>query len=261
MIIGNMLFLNMPHHDIFLIMHMLSRLERLDLLESWLKSDEPLVLKYVAAELGVSLRTIHRDIDILRERGVPVEADRGRGGGVRLQSTWGVGHINLTYEEVIDLLVGLAISEHQSHSLQMAKTSSIRRKLLSTFSSSDQRRLANLRDRIRTGASSSQHVISTFSQSGIQVGDTVKRAFLTMRAIKIRYQDVDGKLTTRTVEPHYLVLNPPVWYVMCWDRLRNDVRTFRCDRIGSAVVIDDTFKLRIWSDFELAMKGNITSRI
>ncbi len=242
-------------------MHMLTRLERLDLLESWLKSDEPLVLKQVAAEMGVSLRTIHRDIDILRERGVPIETDRGRGGGVRLQSTWGIGRINLTYEEVIDLLIGLAISEHLSQSMQMAKTSSIRRKLLSTFSTSDQRRLASLRDRIRTGPPSSQPVIGTMNTTDIQVGDVVKRAFLTMQAINIRYQDAVGKLTTRTVEPHYLVHNPPVWYALCWDRLRGDTRTFRCDRISNAVTTDGPFKLRPWSDFELDMQGNVTSRL
>ncbi|MGI9488273.1 MAG: helix-turn-helix transcriptional regulator [Geminicoccaceae bacterium] len=242
-------------------MHMLTRLERLDFLESWLKSDEPLVLKYVAAELGISLRTIHRDLDILRERGVPVETDRGRGGGVRLQSSWGIGRINLTYQEVIDLLIGLAMSERMSQAMQMGKTSAIRRKLLATFSPQDQRRLAGLRDRIRTGASSSQTIAASLNAAGLQVGDAVKRAFLTMRIMKIYYQDGENKQTIRAVEPHYLIQNPPVWYVMCWDHLRRQVRTFRCDRISNAVVTDDTFKLRPWSDFELAMEGNTTSQI
>ncbi|MCR9238144.1 MAG: WYL domain-containing protein [Alphaproteobacteria bacterium] len=242
-------------------MHILSRLERLDLLESWLKSDEPLVLKHAANELGVSLRTINRDIEILRERGVPVEADRGRGGGVRLQSTWGVGRVNLTFEEVIDLLIGLAIGEHQHHAIQMAKANSIRRKLLASFSHPDQRRINSLRDRIRTGATSSSVVISSLEADGIQVGDQLKRAFFLMRAIEIEYTDGQGAISARTVEPHYLVHNPPVWYVMCWDRLRNDIRTFRCDRIDNACVIDEQFALRPWVEFARTMEGNDTERI
>ena len=162
---------------------------------------------------------------------------------------------------MIDLLIGLAISDHLSDSMQMAKTSSIRRKLLSTFSANDQQHLASLRDRIRTGAPSTQPLISSVNETDIQVGDAVKKAFLTMRTLNIRYQDGVGRQTRRTIEPHYLVHNPPVWYAMCWDHLRNDTRTFRCDRISNAVVIDTPFELRPWSDFEVAMKGNVTSRL
>lgn len=242
-------------------MHILSRLERLDLLESWLKSDEPLVLKHAAQELDVSLRTINRDIDILRKRGVPVETDRGRGGGVRLHSTWGIGRVNLTYQEVIDLLIGLAIGEHQNHAIQMAKANSIRRKLLASFSHQDQRRLNRLRDRIRTGPPSSTGVISSLEPEAIQVSDQLKRAFFQMRAVEIEYTDGQSVKSLRTVEPHYFVHNPPVWYVMCWDRLRNDVRTFRCDRIGNAGVTEDQFALRPWPEFAKAMDGNDTERI
>ena len=64
----------------------LTRLERLDLLATRLKSDEPLILSDIASELDVSTRTLNRDIAILRERGLPIESDRGRGGGVRLNS-------------------------------------------------------------------------------------------------------------------------------------------------------------------------------
>lgn len=242
-------------------MHILSRLERLDLLESWLKSDEPLVLKGAAAELGVSLRTINRDIEILRERGVPVEAERGRGGGVRLQSNWAIGRVTLTYEEVIDLLIGLAIGEHQNQAFQMAKANGIRRKLLASFSHPDQRRINSLRDRIRTGPPSSTGVISSLDADGIQVGDQLKQAFFLMRAIEIQYTDGQGAPSVRTVEPHYLVHNPPVWYVMCWDRLRNDVRTFRCDRISNAIIAEERFALRPWPVFARAMEGNDTERI
>ena len=67
-------------------MDTLTRIERLIRLESWLKSDEPLILREAARELGVSLRTVHRDLELLRERGVPVDSERERGGGAFLRT-------------------------------------------------------------------------------------------------------------------------------------------------------------------------------
>ncbi len=68
-----------------------SRLQRLELLKSRLKSGDPMTVASLADELGVSVRTLNRDIDILREQGVPIEADRGRGGGIRMHWEWNIG--------------------------------------------------------------------------------------------------------------------------------------------------------------------------
>lgn len=66
----------------------------------------------LADEFGVSRRTLTRDIALLRDRGLPVDADRGRGGGVRVASTWGVGRLTLDYREAVDLLVSLLAHCH-----------------------------------------------------------------------------------------------------------------------------------------------------
>ncbi len=67
----------------------LGRPQRLDLLASRLKADEAMTVPVLADEFGISARTLFRDLAILRDRGLPVEADRGRGGGVRLHPVWG----------------------------------------------------------------------------------------------------------------------------------------------------------------------------
>lgn len=242
-------------------MQTLTRLERLDRLESWLKSDDMLVLRDAAAELGVSIRTINRDIELLRERGVPVEADRGRGGGVRLNSRWGVGRVAFTYREAIDLLVGIAMSEQTDQDMQMGQSRSIRRKLMASFSHADQSRINKFRDRIRTGASSSVASLSDFKASGEQVGSALKEAFLLTKTANLVYLDGKGQETCRLIEPHFLVLNPPIWYAVCWDHLRQDVRSFRCDRMLRVELQSSTFDLRPWHDFQHAMDGNPTSTI
>ena len=74
-----------------------SHLERLDELVGLLKSRDFLTISEVASTFDVSIRTILRDLDILKKRGVPIETDRGRGGGIRLQRGWGMGKLQVNY--------------------------------------------------------------------------------------------------------------------------------------------------------------------
>ncbi|MEM8915397.1 MAG: WYL domain-containing protein [Pseudomonadota bacterium] len=239
-------------------MAILSRLERLDRLESWLKSDDTLLLGDAAAELGVSLRTIHRDLTLLRDRGVPVESDRGRGGGVRVAKGWGIGRISLTRLEALDLLVGLALGDVMNRHLQMGRAETIRRKVISSFSAQDQRRIGEMRRRVRIGDLASKAVLDTLGDPSRQVGDELKEAFALNLTLALRYVDRNGVATERLFEPHFLTLNPPVWYVVGWDHLRRDARTLRSDRMRDAKVTDITFALRPWDDFSYVMEGNPT---
>ena len=62
---------------------------------------------------------------------------------------------------------------------------------------------------------------------------------------------MDGKSckTNRIIEPHYLLLTWPVWYVLGWDELRESVRMFRTDRISSLSDLQESFKRRPKSIF------------
>ena len=242
-------------------MRLLTRLERLDRLESWLKSEDTLILRDAAEELGVSLRTIHRDLDLLRERGVPIESERGRGGGVRVSSQWGLGRIALTRHEALDLLLGLAISDIMHGALQMAHKDAIRRKVLASFSSDDQRLIRAMRSRIRIGGLISSSVYQDLAMTNQIVSDGIKEAFAFHRCLDIRYRDQNDKITDRKIEPHFLILNPPAWYVVGWDRLRQANRTFRCDRMITASPAVESFSPKPWASFSTAMEGNPTREI
>ncbi len=60
----------------------------------------------------------------------------------------------------------------------------------------------------------------------------------------------------RIVEPHYLLLSWPAWYLLVWDHLRGAVRMLRVDRIESASVQAATFQVRN-SESMLATLGDI----
>ncbi|ATX80714.1 putative DNA-binding transcriptional regulator YafY, contains an HTH and WYL domains [Mariprofundus aestuarium] len=231
------------------------RLQRLDLLEARLKSGEAMTAGGLAKELGVSLRTINRDIALLRDRGLPVESDIGRGGGIRLHRHWAIGRINLSYSEAVDLMVSLAIAEQMDSPIFLAHLKSVRSKLRASFSPAMSHKIDSLKSRIQIGKSVSAAVLSGFSKPDPAVTERLNQAFLMMNPVRITYRDMKESVTEREIEPHYLLLNYPVWYVLAWDRLREDVRTFRCDRILQLESIDESFQLIPIRQFKKALEG------
>ncbi|MCW4628166.1 helix-turn-helix transcriptional regulator [Marinomonas rhodophyticola] len=108
------------------------RMDRLEQAHRAVKSHAALTTKMVAAELNISERTLFRDIAILRERGLPIEADKGRGGGIRLHHQWGVGRVSLGNHEIIDLLISLAMAESMGSTLFVDNIKSLRHKLMAS---------------------------------------------------------------------------------------------------------------------------------
>jgi|APEBP8051073178_1049388.scaffolds.fasta_scaffold00002_395 predicted DNA-binding transcriptional regulator YafY len=231
------------------------RLDRLDLLASRLKADEAMTVAGLAAEFAVSPRTLARDLALLRDRGVPVETERGRGGGVRLPRLWGVGRMSLTAPEAINLLVSLAMAERMQAPWLLANLDPIRRKLAASFSPAQRDQIDGLRQRIMIGAPASSQVVGGFAPPAPPEVATVFRAFLEQRRLSFRYRAGTGEDRAREVEPQRLLLNHPVWYLLAWDLDRGAVRTFRFDRIGRARILADRFALRPGSAFAEAMRG------
>src|SRR5262245_31008150 len=220
------------------------RLERLERLKGLLKASDSMTVKDLARELDVSIRSLSRDIELLRASGVPIEADRGRGGGVRLQRQWSFGRLHLDFEEGIDLLLSIALAEQLNSPLLLKRLRSIRQKLAASFSESQQGRIKMLRNRILIGPPASGRVMESYRLSAPEQATNVARAFFEMRVLEIRYCDEAGTVTTRLIEPQFLYLSVPAWYLLSWDRLRDDIRTFRIDRIHRATVTDEMFRLR-----------------
>lgn len=238
-------------------METLSRMERLDRLEHWLKSDDSLILRDAADELGVSLRTITRDIELLRNRGVPIETERGRGGGVRLERNWGVGRLNLNYAEAVDLLISIAVAEQMGSPLFLANLASTRRQLIASFSADKRERVEGLKSRILIGSTASTMVQGSLDTANHRVIQKLHQSFLDLRTITITYQGGTGEITKREIEAHYILLNYPVWYVLAFDHLRNDLRTFRCDRIQGIETSETRFRLLPKEQFDPLIEGNV----
>lgn len=233
------------------------RLRRLELLAVQLKQEELCTIKALADLHDVSERTIARDLQLMRDQGLPIDADRGRGGGVRLDRNWGVGRLNLSYPEAVDLLISLAVSEQMGSPIFLANMGSIRRQLIASFSADKRHKVSGLKSRVLIGSTASTRVQETVIKNKSRAVQALHQAFLDQRALTIRYKKESGEVSIRTIEPHYLLLNYPVWYVLAFDHLRDAPRAFRCDRILAAEVSDARFHLLSKDVFDQSLEGNI----
>jgi len=219
------------------------RLGRLAELGGLLRANEHATAAQLAAELGVSRRTLQRDLAILRGEGMPVESDRGRGGGLRLHRSWSLGRLQLSPAEAIDLLLSLAIAEGINSPLFLGQLGALRRKVAAAFADSYQTAIRSLRRRILIGSPASPEVLATYRATGRSGLAAIAEGFFASRVIEIVYAAERGEPTQRPIEPHYLYFSLPVWYLLAHDRLRGAVRHFRVDRIRAATLTEERFRV------------------
>ncbi|NQZ90122.1 MAG: WYL domain-containing protein [Colwellia sp.] len=228
----------------------IDKLERLDQLIGKLKTGEAYTASTLAEELCVSLRTMMRDLKTLRDKGYPIDADKGRGGGVRLYPRWGVGRLTMNYREVIDLLLALSVLEKLNSQLFLNNLESIKNKLYASFPDTQRPKIRKIRNRILIGELAPTTVTENYSSTvNNQQNDCILESFFDQKCLDICYKQKDGTITKRLIEIHYLYLNWPIWYLICFDHLRNEPRTFRIDRIQVADITGDKFQSRTISFF------------
>jgi len=229
-------------------------IDRLDRTLGLLATRPSWTARELAEELGVCLRTVRRDLSRLAARGIAIESEAGRGGGVRVPPRSGLGRVQLSAAETLDLLLSLAIAERLHSPLLLSTVGGLRQKLSAAFPPEERARVNALRRRILVGPSS-RNITQSWQRPRAAVLGPVQQAFFEQRALELTYRTQEAR-TVRVVEPHYLLLSWPAWYLLVWDHLRGSVRALRTDRIEVARVTDAEFRLR-GSETMLAQLGDI----
>ena len=220
------------------------RVERRDRLIGLLRSEEHWKTADLCEHLGVSQRTLMRELAELRVAGYPLESDRGRGGGVRLNGRWGIERLHLSHEEVVELLVALAIMENLQSPILTSNLKAIRQKLFQAFPQDQRRVVSNIRKRIWIGDNASPNVLSLYKKPHTRISEDIAESFLRQTCLEIEYVSEKNDSTNRVIEAQYILLNWPVWYIFAWDHLRMSSRMFRIDRIKNTRTADGVFRLR-----------------
>lgn len=220
------------------------RVERRNRLIGLLRSEEHWKTSDLREQLGISQRTLMRELAELRVAGYPIESDRGRGGGVRLNGRWGIERLHLSHQEVVELLLALAIMERLQSPLLTSHLKAIKQKLFQAFPQEQRRTVSNIRKRILIGENTSVNTLSGQAAVTSRISEDIAESFLRQRCLEIKYQSKAGEQTLRVIEAQYILLDWPVWYIIAWDHLRMSPRMFRIDRIKKTRAVGGSFRLR-----------------
>ncbi|MEM7324129.1 MAG: YafY family protein [Actinomycetota bacterium] len=189
----------------------------------------------LSERLGVSRRTLRRDVDRLRELGYPVESDRGVDGGYQLGVGTKLPPLLLTADEAVAIAIGLRTAANQSVEGLSEPSMGALVKVGQLLSDPLQHRVESL-----TGAIEAAPSLSTATVA-LSTLTTLARATRDTTLVRFGYQGFDGTSTERYVEPHHVVPLNRYWYLIAWDLDRDDWRTFRLDRVGDPHVTRRTF--------------------
>jgi predicted DNA-binding transcriptional regulator YafY len=212
-----------------------SRAVRLFELRERLQATAETTVGALAAELGVSERTVRRDLVTLRERGLTITGESGPGGGVRLEGRRGLTAVHLAVEDVVALWLAVRIARATgplAGPLPWGRRAErVVPKLLSALPNARARALRDLCRRIYVGPPASDTVRGMAGTGVPELLGLVERAAFEGYALRFAYRDRNGQATTRHVEPHGVLIQLPVWYLLARDVPANALRMFRMDRI------------------------------
>jgi len=185
----------------------------------------------LAERFGVTLRTIYRDLEALQDAGMPIKADRGRGGGYALDKNYQLPPVNFTAREAA-LLVALARLAIEQRLVPFPNA--IERaadKVKSALSTSAQRELLALVGELQMIGVPALPIPAS-------VRDAVETAWFESRTLRIVYAKSQWQMSPRLVRIRNLVFDRQVTLLNCIDLETGNDRQFRLDRIKQATVME-----------------------
>jgi predicted DNA-binding transcriptional regulator YafY len=185
----------------------------------------------LANRFGVTLRTIYRDLESLQDAGMPIKADRGRGGGYALDKNYQLPPINFTAREAA-LLVALSRLAIEQRLIPFPRV--IERaadKVRAALSTSAQRELLTVVGELQLVGVPALPIPAT-------VRDAIETAWFESRALRIVYEKKPWELTPRLVRIRNLVFDRQITLLNCIDLETGNDRQFRLDKIKQASVMD-----------------------
>jgi predicted DNA-binding transcriptional regulator YafY len=190
----------------------------------------------LAAELGVSERTIHRYMSMLEEMGIPIYSERGPYGGFSLVRGYKLPPMVFSAEEATVLYMGANMIKDVWGKTYHDAATSVTAKLDNV-----------LPDALRQQVALAQQSLVV---SGLMTRDarpwepvlhTLRQCIGGRCCVQIHYRNLKRESSERTVEPYALVYQMGQWYLVGHCRLRQELRTFRVDRVQRAQPIEQRF--------------------
>ena len=183
----------------------------------------------LGARLGVDERTVRRYAATLAELGIPVVAARGRYGGYRLSPGYKLPPLMLTDHEAIAVVLGLVAADRLGLSTEAPATGTALAKLHRVLPPPLAARLAALQETLGFTLPRREPAGRPAPVTLLRLGAAARER----RRVTIEYTSWRGAASTRQLDPYGVVFHGGRWYVTGHDHLRDEIRTFRLDRIAS----------------------------
>ena len=185
----------------------------------------------LAERLGVSERTVYRDVRDLILAGTPIDGEAGV--GYRIRPGYDLPPLMFDRDEIQALVLGARIVRQFGDPALARASDSILGKVAAILPKD----LAHLVSETRL------YVPSVIGAGRSAEALTLAReAVVARRKLEVSYANADGVATKRTVRPLGIFFWGRTWTLAAWCELRRDFRNFRLDRVASAVILDDTFE-------------------
>jgi predicted DNA-binding transcriptional regulator YafY len=192
----------------------------------------------LAGELNVSERTVHRYILMLEEMGIPLYSERGRHGGFSLVRGYKLPPLIFTAEEATVLYMGANLVREVWGQTYEDAVTAVTAKLDNVLPD-------DLRDEV-SRAQESLVFISGMARRDYRPWQpmihTLRRCIGDRNRVRLLYRSpARQEQTERVLDPYALAFQWGLWYLVGFCHLRNDLRTFRVDRILQVTPLEGTF--------------------
>jgi len=209
----------------------MSRTERLlQLMQILRRHRYPISGALLSQELGISLRSLYRDIATLQNQGAKIAGEAGL--GYVLQPGFTLPPLMFTEEEIAAIALGSRwVAQQADHKLALAARDALA-KIASVLPAEARQELET--SGLLIGPSSQ----NTGNDEQLR---QIRLAIRKQYKLVLEYQDETGHASERTIWPCALAFFDSVRVIVAWCELRNDFRHFRSDRIQSLQVADQTY--------------------
>lgn len=197
----------------------------------------------IAGLLEIDARTVRRYISALQELGIPVQGQRGVGGGYRIRPGFRLPPLMLSDDEAVVVALGVIAAGRLGLTGSTESIDGALAKIHRVLPDGLRRRVEALEATLGfTTAPAAGAPVQ--GETALLLADAIRRR----KRVRTAYRSFSGENTRRELSPHGLVVHSGRWYLVAHDHLRNALRTFRIDRMrrlsvagGSAVAPPDGF--------------------
>jgi predicted DNA-binding transcriptional regulator YafY len=185
----------------------------------------------IADRLRVDRRTVRRYIAALHELGIPIEGQRGVGGGYRIRPGYRLPPLMLDDDEAVVVALGVVAAGRMGLAGSSDSIEGALAKLHRVLPDGLRRRVEALETTLDFTASAPTGSPVT-GETVLLLAEAIRRR----RRLRVGYRSFAGEQTRRELSPHGLVVHSGRWYLAAFDHGRDDLRTFRVDRMRRATL-------------------------